>query len=127
MLIERVREGDPSARNDLLARYLPMLRRWSHGRLPQAARDIADTDDLVQVALMRALNKIEGFVSQREGAFLGYLRTAVLNSVRDELRRMARRPGRGLLDEGLPTPGPLTLRRPIPWWRRVLASAPARP
>ncbi len=60
----------------------------------------------MQVALIRALNKVEGFVPQREGAFLAYLRTTVLNSVRDELRRMARRPGREALDERLPTPEP---------------------
>ena len=112
-LLERVRGGDDDARNDLAARYLPMLRRWSHGRLPRAARDIADTDDIVQVALMRALNNIEGFVPQREGAFLAYLRTIVLNSVRDELRRMARRPGRDSLEEKLPDPEPSLVERAI--------------
>lgn len=112
-LLDRVRDGDPSARNDLAARYLPMLRRWSHGRLPRAARDMADTDDLVQVALMKALNKIEGFVPRREGAFLAYLRTTVLNSVRDELRRLARRPGRDSLDERMPTSGPSLVERAI--------------
>ena len=112
-LLERVRNGDPSARNDLVARYLPILRRWAHGRLPRAARDVADTDDLVQVALMRALNKLEGFVPRREGAFLAYLRTTVLNSVRDELRRMARRPGRDSLDERMPSFGPSLVERAI--------------
>jgi len=112
-LLERVRGGDPTACNDLVARYLPMLRRWSHGRLPRAARDMADTDDLVQVSLMKALNKVEGFIPQREGAFLAYLRTTVLNSVRDELRRMARRPGRESLDERLPTPEPSLVERAI--------------
>jgi RNA polymerase sigma-70 factor (ECF subfamily) len=113
ILLERVRGGDIAARNDLVARYLPMLRRWSHGRLPRAARDLSDTDDLVQVALIRALNRVEGFVPQREGAFLAYLRTTVLNSVRDELRRMARRPGRDSLDERMPTSGPSLVERAI--------------
>ncbi len=112
-LLERVRNGDPSARNDLVARYLPLLRRWSHGRLPRAARDMVDTDDLVQVALMKALNKIEGFVPRREGAFLAYLRTTVLNSVRDELRRMARRPGRESLDRDMTAPEPSLVERAI--------------
>jgi len=113
ILLGRVRGGDIAARNDLVARYLPMLRRWSHGRLPRAARDLNDTDDLVQVALIRALNRVEGFVPQREGAFLAYLRTTVLNSVRDELRRMARRPGRDSLDERMPTSGPSLVERAI--------------
>jgi len=112
-LLERVRGGDPTARNDLVARYLPMLRRWSHGRLPRVARDITDTDDLVQVALIKALDKVEGFVPRREGAFLAYLRTTVLNSVRDELRQMAQRPGREPLDERLPTLEPSSVERAI--------------
>lgn len=112
-LLERVRGGDPSARDSLMTRYLPLLRRWAHGRLPRAARDLADTDDLVQVALMRTLNKVESFVPQREGAFLAYLRTSVLNAVRDELRRMARRPGRDSLDESLPTTEPSLVERAI--------------
>jgi len=113
ILLERVRSGDAAARNELVARYLPMLRRWSHGRLPRGARDISDTDDLVQVALMRALGRVESFVPQREGAFLAYLRTTVLNSVRDELRRQARRPGRDSLDERLPSAEPSLVERAI--------------
>jgi RNA polymerase sigma-70 factor (ECF subfamily) len=129
-LLERVRGGDSGAREDLAARYLPMLRRWSHGRLPQVARDIVDTDDIVQITLLRALNNIEGFVPQREGAFLGYLRTAVLNSVRDELRRIARRPGRDSLDEELPAPEPSLVERAIgrealEAYERALAVLPA--
>jgi RNA polymerase sigma-70 factor (ECF subfamily) len=112
-LLERVRAGEPSARNDLAARFLPMLRRWAHGRLPRAARDVADTDDLVQVALMKSLNRVEGFVPRHEGAFLAYLRTTVLNTVRDELRRMARRPGHESLDERLPTAEPSLVERAI--------------
>ena len=101
-LLERVRCGDPTARNDLVARYLPMLKRWSHGRLPRAARDMTDTDDLVQVALMRTLNNVESFVPRHEGAFFAYLRTTVLNTVRDELRRAGRRPGRESFDRDMP-------------------------
>jgi len=112
-LLERVRGGDPTAREDLVARYLPMLRRWSHGRLPRAAREIADTDDIVQVALIKALNKVEGFVPRREGAFLAYLRTTVLNSIRDELRRVARRPGRESLDRDITAPEPSLVERAI--------------
>src|SRR6185436_19368854 len=54
-LLEGIRGGDASATARLVKRYLPILRRWAHGRLPGKARDLADTDDLVQVALMRGL------------------------------------------------------------------------
>ena len=93
-LLEQVREGDGDARERLAARYLPVLQRWAHGRLPLSARTMVDTDDLVQVALLKALDKVRGFEPRREGAFLAYLHRIVLNSIRDELRRAARRPGR---------------------------------
>ena len=92
VLLGRLRAGDREARERLFARSLPLLQRWAHRRLPQRARDIADTDDLVQVALLKAFHRIGEFEARREGAFLAYLRTILLNAVRDELRRATRRP-----------------------------------
>lgn len=73
-LLARVRAGESGAREVLFARYLPLLQRWARGRLPHHARDLLDTSDLVQMTLMRTLNKVDGFESRHEGAFLGYLR-----------------------------------------------------
>ncbi|MGE5235764.1 MAG: RNA polymerase sigma factor [Acidobacteriota bacterium] len=92
-LLELVREGNIDARERLIARCLPLLRRWAHGRLPNMARGMVDTDDLVQVSLLRALNQVGRFEPRREGAFLAYLRRIILNAVRDEVRRAVRRPG----------------------------------
>jgi RNA polymerase sigma factor (sigma-70 family) len=91
-LIERVRQGDEEALERLLARHLRPLRRWVSGRLPRWARDLADTDDLVQDTLLRTFRNIEDFEVRGVGALQAYLRQAVLNRVRDELRRKARRP-----------------------------------
>jgi hypothetical protein len=52
-LIERVRSGDPKAREHLFSRFLPPLRRWAHGRIPDHVRSLLDTDDLVQNSLFR--------------------------------------------------------------------------
>jgi RNA polymerase sigma-70 factor (ECF subfamily) len=101
-LIRRIREGDGGARDVLLKRYLPVLRRWAHGRLPASARDLSDTDDLVQVTLLRALKNIDEFDARHTGSFLAYLRQILLNQVRDELRRQQRRPGGAELDTELP-------------------------
>jgi len=100
-LLGRVRDGDAAARERLVARYLPLLKRWARGRLPGSARGMVDTDDLVQITLLRALDHVNEFEPRREGAFLAYLRTIVLNSVRDEIRRAARRPGREPLSDEL--------------------------
>jgi RNA polymerase sigma-70 factor (ECF subfamily) len=91
-LLARAQAGDPLALDDLLARYLPGLRRWASGRLPNWARDLADTDDVVQDALARAFKRIGQFEARREGALRAYLRQAVFNRIRDEFRRSGRRP-----------------------------------
>jgi len=91
LLLERVRGGDEAARERLAARYLPMLRRWAHGRLPAATRDLTDTDDLVQVTLLRVLKQVERFEYGGVGSFLAYLRSTLLNLLRNEIRRVARR------------------------------------
>lgn len=86
-LVGRARQGDSAALQALLARYLGPLRQWASRRLPYHARDLMDTDDLVQDALMRTLRKLDTYEPQGQGSFLAYLRRAVLNRVGDEIRR----------------------------------------
>ena len=91
-LIERARAGDQEALDCLFARHLKPLQRWARGRLPQWARDIADTDDLVQDTLLQTFRNIDDFEPRRVGALQAYLRQAVLNRIRNELRRKGRQP-----------------------------------
>lgn len=70
--------------------------------MPQWARDVADTQDLVQEAVVHAFRKIEGFEHRGEGALRAYLRQAVMNRIRDEFRRAARRPAMTSVDEDIP-------------------------
>ena len=97
-LIERARAGDQDAVDRLFARHLKPLQRWISGRLPQWARDLADTDDLVQDTLLQTFKRIGDFEPRRVGALQAYLRQAVLNRLRDELRRKGRRPDETGLD-----------------------------
>jgi len=98
-LVERAKSGDDDALNQLFARYLPPLRRWASGRLPQWTRDLMDTDDLVQETVVRAVKRIDRFESRHEGALQAYLRQAVVNRIRDEVRRSKRSPAAVALDE----------------------------
>ena len=98
-LVERAKSGDQEALNGLFARYLPSLRRWASGRLPRWSRDLMDTDDLVQETMFRAVNRLERFESRHEGALQAYLRQAVVNRIRDEIRRTKRSPIPTELDE----------------------------
>jgi RNA polymerase sigma factor (sigma-70 family) len=89
-LLDRYRGGDADALNILYARYLGPLRRWARGRLPLWARDVGDTEDLVQDTLIQALGRMETFEARGDGALGGYLRQAVNNRIIDKVRR--RRP-----------------------------------
>ena len=86
----------------MIARYLPRLQRWATGRLPRWARDIAETQDLVQETLFRTFKRIEKFEPRGEGALQAYLRQAILNGIREELRRAKRQPARTELDPQAP-------------------------
>jgi RNA polymerase sigma-70 factor, ECF subfamily len=99
VLVERAKAGDRNALDRLFARYLPSLRRWASGRLPQWTRDLMDTDDLVQETVIRAVNRMGQFESRHEGALQACLRQAVLNRIRDEVRRSKRSPIETALDE----------------------------
>lgn len=112
-LLTRVRAGDRMAREQLVRRYLATLLRWGHGRLPSHARDLSDTQDLVQNTLLKALDRIGSFEPRREGAFLAYLRTILLNEVRGEIRRISRRPVREPLPDELPDPQPSPVEQEI--------------
>jgi RNA polymerase sigma-70 factor (ECF subfamily) len=97
-LLERARRGDREAIEQLFARHLKPLQRWASGRLPKWARDLADTDDLVQDTMLRTFKRMEDFEPRYRGSLQAYLRRAVLNRLRDELRRKGRLPEMTELD-----------------------------
>lgn len=86
-LVIRAKAGDQSALDELCVRYLPRLRRWAHGRLPAWSRSAIDTEDLVQETLAHVTRRIDRFDPRHEGAFQAYLREAIFNRIRSEVRR----------------------------------------
>jgi RNA polymerase sigma factor (sigma-70 family) len=91
-LLQRARQGDQDALNELFKRNQAPLRRWARGRLPRWTRDLRDTDDLVQETLAQTLKHIDSFEHRHEGALQAYMRQALINRVRDEVRRVNRYP-----------------------------------
>jgi RNA polymerase sigma-70 factor (ECF subfamily) len=91
-LLERFKSGDQDAVDLLVERSIPPLRRWARGRLPAWARSNAETQDLVQTALLRALPKLKQFEARHPGALQAYLRQAVANHINDEIRKVSTRP-----------------------------------
>ena len=91
-LIRHARAGNRRALEIVASRLLPRLRRWAAGRLPAWARDLADTQDLVQETLTNVLTTIDRFEPKHEAAFTVYLRAALANRLKNELRRAVRHP-----------------------------------
>jgi RNA polymerase sigma-70 factor (ECF subfamily) len=90
-LVLRANAGQQDALDALCARYAPRLQRWAHGRLPPAARGALQTQDLVQETLMHVVQRLPAFNPRHEGAFQGYVRTALWNRIRDIARQYQRR------------------------------------
>jgi RNA polymerase sigma-70 factor, ECF subfamily len=86
-LIRRAQAGDAAALDVLCGRYLPRMQRWAHGRLPDWCRGLLETQDLVQDTLLQVSQRIHAFEPRHEGAFQAYVRQALLNRIRDEIRR----------------------------------------
>jgi DNA-directed RNA polymerase specialized sigma24 family protein len=100
-LLERFKLGDEQAVNLLVERSIPPLRRWARGRLPAWARGFAETQDLVQNVIVRALPRLKEFEARHPGALQAYLRQVVANHIRDEIRKVRPAP-----DQSSPTVTP---------------------
>jgi RNA polymerase sigma-70 factor (ECF subfamily) len=91
-LLDLVRQGDDQALDRLFERCIPALRRWARGRLPQSARGMLDTVDLVQDTVVAAMRNLKAFDSRHQGALQAYLRQAVMHRIYDLARQRKRRP-----------------------------------
>jgi len=97
-LVQRANAGEQEALDALCARYLPRLQRWAHGRVPPAARSALQTHDLVQDTLIKVLERLPSFEPRHEGAFQGYVRTALWNRIREIARQYQRKGAPNPLD-----------------------------
>jgi RNA polymerase sigma-70 factor, ECF subfamily len=91
-LLAKARDGDAAALDAVFARHVPLLDEWAHGRLPVWARDMADTHDLVQETVLETFKHVRAFEYRSRGSLRAYLRQALLNRVRNKIRRVNRRP-----------------------------------
>lgn len=86
-LLDRAKQGDAEALSQIVERYTPRLQRWARTRLPDYARSLFDTSDLVQDSLTRTLQGLDRVQVRGPGGFEAYVRQAVLNSIKDQIRR----------------------------------------
>lgn len=112
-LVRRAQGGEARALDILFDRYRPVLRRWAAGRLPGWARELVDTDDMIQDAMIGTLRNLHSFVPRHAGAFGAYMRQAIANQIRDEVRRAQVRPLRAEFPEQHPDQGASPLENAI--------------
>ena len=101
-LLARARDGDRDAVERLFERHVPLLRRWAAGRLPRWARDAVETSDLIQDTVVQTLKHLHTFEHRGNGSLQAYLRQAVINRIRNVLRRAAGRPQPADLETDVP-------------------------
>lgn len=112
-ILERAQAGDRSAALILLQRASPAVRRWARGRLPYSARNGADTEDVVQDAVLKTLKGLKNFQHRTVGGLQAYLRKSVINRIRDLVRDSGRRGATEDLGEDLPDAAPSPLETAI--------------
>jgi RNA polymerase sigma factor (sigma-70 family) len=86
VLLERAQQGDQDAVEALVVRAAPSVRRWARGRLPPYVRQDANTEDVVQDAVVQTLRRLKRVRHRTVGGMQAYLRTSVMNRIRDLIR-----------------------------------------
>lgn len=86
-LVGRAQSGDGPATDELFERYLPVVRRVVALRMGVRLAELAESEDLVQEALLEAFRSLDGFVPRSQGSFRNWLATVAENRIRDVVRR----------------------------------------
>jgi RNA polymerase sigma factor (sigma-70 family) len=91
-LLHGAQQGRRADLEELFRRELPPLRRWAFAHVPSAVRRAGDTDDFVQLALLRTLRRLPHLRTAEAGTLQPYLRRVLTNLVRDRTRTTGRQP-----------------------------------
>ena len=83
-LVLAAQGGDRDALEGLFRRYLPRVRQIVALRLGYSLRDFADSEDLVQEALLNVFRNLDRFGARSEGRFRYWLTRCVANSMRTQ-------------------------------------------
>jgi RNA polymerase sigma-70 factor (ECF subfamily) len=102
-LIDRVGQGDESARHDLLERYRDYLRRMVAARLDRRLAPRVDPSDVVQEALADASRRMDEYLRDRPIPFVAWLRQLAGDRVIDTHRRHVQSQRRSVTRESRPS------------------------
>jgi RNA polymerase sigma-70 factor (ECF subfamily) len=82
-LVRRIQAGERAAWDELYARYHDQLLLAVRMRLGQGLRRFLTSDDIFQSVALEAFRALERFEYRGPGSLDGYLRTLVVNKIRD--------------------------------------------
>jgi RNA polymerase sigma-70 factor (ECF subfamily) len=111
-LLQRIRQGDHAAWNELYLRYHDQLLLSVRMRLGPGLRRYLESEDIFQSVALEAFRSLGRFEYRGEGSLERYLRTLVVNKIRDRADLFAAQKRADTLDldetlaESLPAPGP---------------------
>jgi len=83
VLIERHREGDRRALDELFRRYAERVRRIVAVRMGAFLRSRADVEDVVQETLLRAFKSLEGYESREDAKLIDWMARIAENALRN--------------------------------------------
>ncbi|MCG8454804.1 MAG: sigma-70 family RNA polymerase sigma factor [Holophagales bacterium] len=86
-IVRRAVDGSSAALNRLFGELIPSLAMWARGKLPLWARARADTDDLVQAAVVGLLGRLPRMETRQRRTIRAYLRQTIRHRITDEVRR----------------------------------------
>ena len=91
-LLKGAQRGRRADLEELFRRELPPFRRWAFSNVPSSVRRAGDTDDFVQLSLLRTLRRLPYLANGDAGTLQPYLRRVLTNLVRDRTRSVGRGP-----------------------------------
>ncbi len=83
-VIERAKQGEAEALNELFARYQGFMVDLARHRLGPKLRQKEDADDLAQTTFREATRDFEQYEYRGEGSFLSWLVQILQNKIRDK-------------------------------------------
>src|SRR5262249_39380508 len=90
-LIERCKQGDTAAREQLFSRYRHYLWLIAQAQIGRHLRGKCDASDLVQQSLLEAHRDFGQFAGREETELLGWLRQILAHNLFNETRRFSTR------------------------------------
>jgi RNA polymerase sigma-70 factor, ECF subfamily len=89
-LIQRFREGDEGAFDDLFRKYRPRLAVLIRYKLSESLRREFEVDDIIQEVFLEASRDLESFTYRSPGSFMGWLSRIADHVIADEARMQSR-------------------------------------